>query len=70
MISQLNNITTYMEVNNCDKYERNLNKDNGELWNNCFLYIIIMSSLFFIMMVRDIWKNYTNYIIITTTVMV
>jgi hypothetical protein len=67
LISQLNNITTYMEVNNCDKYERKLNKDNDELWNNCFLYIIIMSSLFFIMMTRDIWKNYTNYIIITIT---
>lgn len=67
MIPKLNNITTYMEVNNCDKYERKLNKDNDELWNNCFLYIIIMSSLFFIMMVRDIWKNYTNYIIITIT---
>lgn len=67
MIPKLNNITTYIEVNNCDKYERKLNKDNDELWNNCFLYIIIMSSLFFIMMVRDIWKNYTNYIIITIT---
>ena len=67
MIPQLNNITTYMEVNDCNKYQRNLNKDNDELWNNCFLYIIIMSSLFFIMMMRDIWKNYTNYIIITIT---
>jgi hypothetical protein len=67
LISQLNNITTYMEVNNCDKYERKLNKDNDKLWDNCFLYIIIMSSLFFIMMTRDIWKNYTNYIIITIT---
>ena len=67
MIPQLNNITTYMEVNDCNKYQRNLNKDNDELWKNCFLYIIIMSSLFFIMMVRDIWKNYTSYIIITIT---
>jgi len=67
MIPQLNNITTYMEVNDCNKYQRNLNKDNDELWNNCFLYIIIMSSLFFIMMVRDIWRNYTSYIIITIT---
>ena len=27
-----------------------------------------MSSLFFIIMVRDIWKNYASYKIITTTV--
>ncbi len=67
LIPKLNNMTTYMEVNDCDKYERKLNKDNDELWNNCFLYIIIMSSLFFIMMVCDIWKNYTNYTIITIT---
>ena len=67
MIPQLNNITTYMEVNDCDKYERKLNKDNDKLWDNCFLYIIITSSLFFIMMLRDIWKNYASYKIITTT---
>ena len=50
-----------------EQYERKLNKDNDKLWNSCFLYIIITSSLFFIMMVRDIWKNYASYIIITTT---
>jgi hypothetical protein len=66
LISQLN-ITNYIAANDCDKYERKLNKDNDELWDNCFLYIIISSSLFFIMMVRDIWKNYTSYIIITIT---
>ena len=66
LIPQLN-ITNYITANDCDKYERNLNKDNDELWNNCFLYIIIMSSLFFIMMMRDIWRNYTSYIIITTS---
>ena len=66
LIPQLN-ITNYITANNCDKYERKLNKDNDKLWNSCFLYIIITSSLFFIMMVRDIWKNYTSYKIITAT---
>ena len=66
MISQLN-ITNYIAANDCDKYERKLNKDNDKLWDNCFLYIIITSSLFFIMMLRDIWKNYASYKIITTT---
>ena len=66
-IPQLNNITkNFIEVNDCEKYERDLNKDNDKLWHNCFLYIIIMSSLFFIIMVRDIWKNYASYQIITT----
>jgi hypothetical protein len=66
LIQQLN-ITNYITANDCDKYERKLNKDNDKLWDNCFLYIMITSSLFFIMMVRDIWKNYASYQTITTT---
>ena len=67
-IPQLNNITkNFIEVNDCEKYQRDLNKDNDKLWNNCFIYIVSSSSLFFIMWLRDIWKNYTSYKIITIT---
>lgn len=69
LISQLNvtNYISYIQVNNCDKYQRDIDNDNVKLWNYCFIYIIASSALFFIMWLRDIWKNYTSYMVITTT---
>jgi hypothetical protein len=66
LISQLNNVTSYIQVNKCDSYQDNIDADNAELWNYCFIYITIVSSLFFIVWLRDLWKNYTSYIVITT----
>lgn len=69
LISQLNitNYISYIQVNNCDKYQRRIDTDNADLWNYCFIYIIASSTLFFIMWLRDIWKNYASYMVITTT---
>ena len=61
------NKTKYIQLNNCDKYQRNLDTDNEKLWNYCFIYIVTMSSLFVIMWLRDIWKNYTAYNTLTAT---
>ena len=60
------NTTKYIQINKCDKYQHSLDKDNEKLWNYCFIYIVVSSSLFFIIFVRDIWKNYTSYMLLTT----
>ena len=57
---------SFIQINNCDKYQDRLDTDNAKLWNYCFIYIIVSSSLFIIMWLRDIWKNYTGYILLTS----
>lgn len=67
LISQLNNVTSYIQVDNCHSYQDDIDANNAELWNYCFIYITSVSSLFLIMWLRDLWKNYTSYKVITAT---
>ena len=64
LISQLN-VTSYISSKDCSKYQHKLDKQNANLWNNCFIYIVTSSSVFFVVFLRDIWKNYTAYKLIT-----
>ena len=64
LISGLNT-TSYISSTDCSKYQHKLDKQNANLWNNCFIYIVTSSSVFFVVFLRDIWKNYTAYKLIT-----
>jgi hypothetical protein len=62
------NITTlteisnpYISINKCSIYQNNLDNDNKYIYDYCFIYIYMISSIFIIMFFRDIWKNYSNY---------
>ena len=61
------NFISFIQINNCDKYQDRLDTDNAKLWNYCFIYIVTSSSLFIIMWLRDVWKNYTAYNALTAT---
>jgi len=68
LIPNLNttNFISFIQINNCHKYQDRLDSDNAKLWDYCFIYIVTSSSLFVIMWLRDIWKNYTGYILLTS----
>ena len=68
LIPNLNttNFISFIQINNCHKYQERLDSDNAKLWDYCFIYIVTSSSLFVIMWLRDIWKNYTGYILLTS----
>ena len=51
----------YFSINNCNKYQNNLDNNNKYIYDYCFIYIYSISSIFIIMFFRDIWKNYSNY---------
>ncbi len=59
-------INSYINTNNCDKYQNRLDTDNEKLRNVCFIYIASSSSLFFAVFLRDIWKSYASYTLLTT----
>ena len=61
------NTTNYISESDCTKYQNNLDTENKYLWNYCFIYIASSSALFLIIFLRDIWKNYNAYKLITTT---
>jgi len=58
-------ISTYISINNCDKYQQILDNSNKNIYDYCFIYIYSISLFFLIIFCRDIWKNYTNYNLIT-----
>jgi len=66
MIPKLNT-TNYISDSNCSKYQNKLDTENKGLWKICFIYIVSSSALFFIMFIRDIWKNYNSYSLIITS---
>jgi len=61
------NITNYISDSECSEYQNKLDTENKYLWDLCFIYIASSSTLFFIIFIRDIWKNYSSYKLITTT---
>jgi hypothetical protein len=61
------NITNYISDSECSKYQNKLDIENKYLWDYCFIYIASSSALFLIVFLRDIWKNYNSYKLITTT---
>ena len=61
------NTTNYISVSDCSKYQNKLDKQNANLWDYCFIYIAASSGLFLIVFLRDMWKNYNSYKLITTT---
>ena len=61
------NTSNYISESNCSKYQNKLDTENKELWNICFIYIATSSTLFIIIFLRDIWKIYNSYKLITTT---
>ena len=61
------NITNYISDGECSKYQNKLDTENKYLWDYCFIYIASSSALFLIVFLRDIWKNYNSYKLITTT---
>jgi hypothetical protein len=61
------NITNYISDGECSEYQNKLDSENKHLWNLCFIYIASSSALFLIIFIRDIWKNYSSYKLITTT---
>ena len=61
------NITNYISESECSEYQNKLDNENKYLWDYCFIYIATLSTLFIIIFLRDIWKNYNSYKLITTT---
>ena len=61
------NTTNYISDSECSKYQNKLDTENIDLLNYCFIYIASSSVLFLILLLRDIWKNYNAYKLITTT---
>ena len=61
------NITNYISDGKCSEYQNKLDTENKDLWNYCFIYIASSSAIFLIVFLRDIWKNYNSYKLITTT---
>ena len=61
------NITNYISDGECSEYQNKLDIENKYLWDYCFIYIASSSALFLIVFLRDIWKNYNSYKLITTT---
>lgn len=61
------NITNYISESECSRYQNKLDTENKYLWDYCFIYIASLSALFIIVFLRDIWKNYNSYKLITTT---
>ena len=61
------NITNYISESECSEYQNKLDNENNDLWDYCFIYIASSSALFIIVFLRDIWKNYNGYKLITTT---
>ena len=66
MLTKLNT-TNYISVSDCSEYQNKLDKQNANLWDYCFIYIAASSGLFLIVFLRDMWKNYNSYKLITTT---
>ncbi len=61
------NTTNYISESECSSYQNKLDRENKYLWDYCFIYIASSSALFLIVFLRDIWKNYNSYKLITTT---
>ena len=61
------NTTNYISESECSSYQNKLDRENNDLWDYCFIYIASSSALFLIVFLRDIWKNYNGYKLITTT---
>jgi hypothetical protein len=61
------NTTNYISESECSSYQNKLDRENKYLWDYCFIYIASSSTLFIIVFLRDIWKNYNGYKLITTT---
>jgi hypothetical protein len=61
------NITNYISDGKCSEYQNKLDTENKQLWNYCFIYIASSTAIFIIVFLRDIWKNYNAYKLITTT---
>ena len=61
------NTTNYISESECSSYQNKLDTENKYLWDYCFIYIASSSALFIIVFLRDIWKNYNGYKLITTT---
>jgi hypothetical protein len=65
-LTLLTQTNQYISVNKCSIYQNNLDNENKNIYDYCFIYIYMISSIFIIMFFRDIWKNYINYNLITT----
>lgn len=60
-LTLLTQTNPYFSINKCSIYQNNLDNDNKNIYDYCFIYIYSISSIFIIMFFRDIWKNYINY---------
>ena len=61
LLSLLDPSNPYISINKCKEYQNNLDNDNKYIYDYCFIYIYMISSIFIIMFFRDISKNYSNY---------
>jgi hypothetical protein len=61
LLSLLDPSNPYISINKCSIYQNNLENDNKYIYDYCFIYIYMVSSIFIIIFFRDIWKNYSNY---------
>jgi hypothetical protein len=63
-ISCYNNvyIETFYNEDSCIKYQDKLDNYNVTLINNCIIYIIIINALFFLLIIFDLYQNYSSFI--------
>ena len=48
--------------NDCDKYQRRLNRSNDRLWNMCVYYLVAINAILFLLFCRDLLQNYIMFI--------
>lgn len=48
--------------NECDKYQRRLDRSNNKLWNMCVYYLVAINAILFLLFCRDLLQNYVKYV--------
>jgi len=68
-ISCYNNvyIETFYNEDSCNKYQDKLDNYNVTLINNCIIYIIIINALFFLLIIFDLYQNYSSFITLSVS---
>jgi len=68
-ISCYNNvyIETFYNKYSCNKYQDKLDNYNVTLINNCIIYIIIINALFFLLIIFDLYQNYSSFITLSVS---
>lgn len=68
-ISCYNNvyIETFYNKDSCNKYQNKLDNYNVTLINNCIIYIIIINALFFLLIIFDLYQNYSSFITLSVS---